>query len=84
VSAIVDAAGRTLIQSGTFKAERGMTKVRLMRSTTLYELSGVAPWWLASVASVVMAFRRRKPREGQENPAGPNARQKGDTGAVPA
>ncbi len=84
VSAIVDAAGRTLIQSGTFKAERGMTKVRLMRSTTLYELSGDAPWWLASVASVVMAFRRRKPREGQENPAGPNARQKGDTGAVPA
>jgi apolipoprotein N-acyltransferase len=80
VSAIVDAAGRTVVQSGTFKAERGMAKVRLMRSTTLYELLGDGPWWLVSLASVALAFRRRKGATDQGKALEEKSPQKGDKG----
>jgi apolipoprotein N-acyltransferase len=80
VSAIVDAAGRTLVQSGTFTAERGMTTVRLMRSTTLYELVGDAPWWIVSLGSLVLAFRRRRNGPVQNE----KPRQKGDNGELAA
>ncbi len=60
VSAIVDANGRTVTHSGTFKAETGDAPVRLMRGKTVYEILGDVPWWLVSIGAFLIAFRRRE------------------------
>ena len=60
VSAIVDPIGRTVVKSSTFKAEKGSASARLIRTTTLYEIIGDVPWWIASAAGHLAAFVRRK------------------------
>jgi apolipoprotein N-acyltransferase len=60
VSAIIDPLGRTVVNTKTFVADKAMADVKMMRGTTLYGLIGDVPCWLASLASIVMAFRWRK------------------------
>ncbi len=62
VSAIVDPNGS--IVDGTlstpFKAEAHDAAIRWLQGGTPYELLGDVPWYLATLAIGVMAFRRRK------------------------
>jgi apolipoprotein N-acyltransferase len=63
VSAIVDAAGRVVVQGGTFREETLVGDARYMRQTTLYGLIGDIPWYIATLAIAAMAIRSR-PRKG--------------------
>jgi apolipoprotein N-acyltransferase len=62
VSAIVDPTGGVLVHSGTFVADAQLAEVRWMKSRTVYEALGDAPWYVASLGVAIAAFRRRKPR----------------------
>jgi apolipoprotein N-acyltransferase len=59
VSAIIDPVGRMPLNSHTFKEETLIGVVKWMRATTIYELIGDVPWWLATLAIFAMAFVRR-------------------------
>ncbi len=61
VSAIVDAAGRVTTHGGMFDEEALLGEVRMMAPTTVYEVTGDAPWYLATLAITGMAtlWRRR-------------------------
>jgi apolipoprotein N-acyltransferase len=61
VSAVVDPVGRTLAQTKTFTATSLSARVAWLDGTTVYRLLGDVPMWMASLASLVLAFRRRKP-----------------------
>jgi apolipoprotein N-acyltransferase len=61
VSAIVDATGRVVVHGGTFREEALSGEARFMRARTIYETLGDIPWWLATAAIGLMAFRRRRP-----------------------
>ncbi|MGC4065837.1 MAG: apolipoprotein N-acyltransferase [Polyangiaceae bacterium] len=62
VSAVVDPVGRTLFQTKTFTATSFAAQVAWLEGTTIYRMLGDFPMWLASLASVVLAFlRRRRP-----------------------
>lgn len=71
ISAIVDPMGA--IVDGTlsrpFKDEAHDGEIRWLRGTTVYELIGDAPWYLAALGSAVMAFRRRRTALAPENAA---------------
>lgn len=60
VSAFMDPVGRVISNTKTFEEEAQRASLRWMKGKTLYTLWGDAPWWLVTVASVVLAFRRRK------------------------
>jgi apolipoprotein N-acyltransferase len=60
VSAIVDPMGGLVSNTKTFVPDAQDGEVRWMRSRTVYEMVGDAPWWLATVGIVVASFRRRK------------------------
>src|SRR5690606_13382609 len=64
VSAIVDPLGGLVTHSGTFVTDAKLGDVRWMKSRTVYETTGDAPWYVASLAVAVAAFRRRRPRAG--------------------
>jgi apolipoprotein N-acyltransferase len=57
VSAIIDPVGRVQAHTGTFREEALAGNVSMRRpGKTPYEIYGDLFWWLASVASVIMAF----------------------------
>jgi len=62
VSAIVDPVGRVTQHTKTFVDDAQMGTIRWMKSMTVYEIVGDAPWYLISLAMIVGAFRRRKSR----------------------
>jgi len=59
VSAVIDPVGRVIAQSGTFRTEAIDATVRWMRETTVYEIVGDVPWWIATLLAFVASFRRR-------------------------
>ena len=60
LSGIIDPLGRTILHGGTFKEEALLGEARFMHATTGYEILGDYPWYLVTLASVFMAFRRRQ------------------------
>jgi apolipoprotein N-acyltransferase len=60
VSAFIDPVGRVIAHTQTFVEAADRATLRWMKGKTLYTLWGDTPWWLASAASVLLAFRRRK------------------------
>ncbi len=68
VSAIIDAAGRVVLKSETFREEALLGEARYMRQRTLYEMLGDGPWYGLSALSLVMALLRwpgRKKAQGR-------------------
>ncbi|APR74937.1 Apolipoprotein N-acyltransferase [Minicystis rosea] len=59
VSVIVDPVGRVALHGGTFKEESLIGVAKWMRGKTLYEIIGDAPWILATLAILGMAFLSR-------------------------
>jgi apolipoprotein N-acyltransferase len=60
VSAIIDPVGRVVAHSGTYRQETVDAVAHWMKGPrTGYEIWGDIPWWLATIAVGVMAFRRR-------------------------
>jgi apolipoprotein N-acyltransferase len=59
VSAIVDPMGAIVTNTKTFTAEAQEGTVRWMRSHTVYETVGDAPWWLVTAAIAYACFRAR-------------------------
>ena len=68
VSGIVDAAGRVVAHSGTFREEAVVGEARFMRQTTLFGLIGDAPWYIATIVIGAMAIRSR-PKKALPTPA---------------
>ena len=60
VSAFIDPVGRVISHTGTFEEAAQRASLRWLKGKTLYTLLGDTPWWLASLASAVFAFRRRR------------------------
>ncbi len=60
VSAIVDPMGGVVTHTKTFVAEAQQGEVRWMRSHTVYERVGDAPWWLLALGLGYASFVRRK------------------------
>lgn len=65
VSAIIDPIGATVDGSVStpFKDEARDGVIHWLRGGTVYEVLGDGPWYLTALGSVVMAFRRRRPRK---------------------
>jgi apolipoprotein N-acyltransferase len=63
VSAIVDPVGRVIVHGGLFSEETLLGEVRLMAPTTVYEILGDLPWYVAALIVVVMAIVQRPGRE---------------------
>lgn len=59
VSAIIDPVGRVPMHGGTFKEESLIGVAKFMRSKTVYEKLGDAPWLLVTLAAFGMALVRR-------------------------
>jgi len=59
VSAFVDPVGRIISHTKTFEQVSQRATLRWLKGKTPYTLWGDAPWWLVSLASFVLAFRRR-------------------------
>ena len=59
VSAFIDPVGRVISHTKTFEEESQRATLRWLKGKTLYTYLGDGPWWLATVASLVFAFRRR-------------------------
>jgi len=70
VSAFIDPAGRVISHTKTFEEVSQRATLRWLKGTTPYTLWGDGPWWLATLASVVFAFRRR----GASGPIEPEAK----------
>jgi apolipoprotein N-acyltransferase len=62
VSAVIDPNGAIVdgTLSSPFKAEAHDGVIHWLRGTTMYEIIGDAPWYLATLAIFVAAFRRRR------------------------
>ena len=58
-SAFIDPIGRVSGTTPMFEQAAEVETVRWMRSHTLYERTGDAPWWLAAIAVAIMAFAGR-------------------------
>ncbi len=56
ISAWIDAAGRSRGETPLFQLVARAEEIHWMRGKTLYELVGDVPWWLATLAVVVMGF----------------------------
>jgi apolipoprotein N-acyltransferase len=63
VSAIVDPVGRVTVHGGLFTEETLLGEVHLMAPTTVYEVLGDLPWYVAALVVVVMAIVQRPRRE---------------------
>jgi apolipoprotein N-acyltransferase len=63
VSAIIDPVGRVVAHTGTFREEATRATIAWMSGRTPYNVWGDTPWWLLTLASLIMAFWRRKPAE---------------------
>jgi len=59
VSAVIDPVGRIVAQTSTFRQQGIAANIRWVRSRTVYESVGDAPWYLVSLLAVIAAFRRR-------------------------
>jgi apolipoprotein N-acyltransferase len=75
VSAFIDPVGRVISNTNTFEEAAQHATLRWLKGKTPYTLWGDGPWWLASAASVLFAFRRRArpPRSPRAEPATPTA-----------
>jgi len=62
VSAIIDPLGGVVTNTKTFVTDAQDGVIRWMRSHTVYETLGDAPWWLVTLAVAVASFRRRAPQ----------------------
>ncbi len=62
VSAIVDPVGRVVANTGTFIQDSISADVAWLRPTTVFGVIGNAPWYVVSLASIVLAFAFRRPR----------------------
>ncbi|HVU05436.1 MAG TPA: apolipoprotein N-acyltransferase [Polyangiaceae bacterium] len=60
VSGIVDPVGRVVAHTGTFREDSARAEIAWMSGRTPYNLWGDTPWWLCTLGSVILAFRRRK------------------------
>ena len=60
ISAVVDPVGRLIAKSHPFESEALDMSVRWLHATTLYEILGDFPWYLATVAAFAAAFMRKK------------------------
>ncbi len=60
VSAFVDPVGRITQHSTPFREEALVENIAWLKATTPYELWGDVPWWLVSIAIVLMGFRSRR------------------------
>lgn len=58
VSAIVDASGRVVTQSGTFERATLHADVAMLTGTTLYGVVGDWPGWLSLLATLALFWRR--------------------------
>jgi apolipoprotein N-acyltransferase len=65
VSAVIDPAGRVVAQAPTFTPHTRIERVAWLRGRTPFEFWGEAPLWMASIASVLLAFVRRSVRNGR-------------------
>jgi apolipoprotein N-acyltransferase len=81
VSAIIDPVGRVVAHTETFREAALAGEVAWLRGKTAYEHLGDVPWWLVSLATLVMAFVKRPggrapavpaPARGGQPAAGPN------------
>jgi apolipoprotein N-acyltransferase len=72
VSAFVDPVGRVISHTKTFEQVAQRATLRWLKGKTPYTLWGDLPWWLATLASFVFAFRRRGAPPASE-PAHPDA-----------
>ena len=59
VSAFVDPVGRVIAHTNTFEEQALRAKLAWMRGTTVYEVLGDVPWWLAVLLAGALAFVRR-------------------------
>jgi apolipoprotein N-acyltransferase len=66
VSAIVDPTGRVLSHTSPFRQETLRETIHWMRGTTVYELVGDYPAWIAGAMVVFMAFRPRRRTAAEE------------------
>ncbi|MBS2016938.1 MAG: apolipoprotein N-acyltransferase [Deltaproteobacteria bacterium] len=69
VSAIVDPLGGLVSNTKTFVTDAQEGEIRWMRGRTVYETVGDSLWWLATVAMLVVSFKRRTPQDPSEIPA---------------
>lgn len=60
VSAFIDPVGRVISHTKTFEEAAQHASLRWLKGKTLYTLWGDTPWWLASAASILFAFWRRR------------------------
>lgn len=61
VSAIIDPVGRVVSHTQTFEQAALLGEIAWLRGKTVYEVLGDVPWWLVTLASVGLAFRKPKP-----------------------
>jgi apolipoprotein N-acyltransferase len=69
VSAIVDAAGRVVLNTGTFVVDAQDAPVKFLRGTTVYEVIGDWPWALLTMFSFAIAFMKRSSFPGYTKPS---------------
>ena len=62
VSVVIDANGRVVAHSGTFREETLLAPAKFMRQRTPFEVIGDVPWWLATLAIGVMGVVSRPKR----------------------
>ncbi len=62
VSGVVDPLGRVISLGGMYRAEGLLSEVRFLKGSTLFETIGFWPWYAASLASFVIAFRHLRKR----------------------
>jgi len=75
VSAFIDPVGRVISNTPTFEEAAQHATLRWLKGKTPYTLWGDAPWWLASLVSIVLAFRRKSgaaPSPTGVNPTSPD------------
>jgi apolipoprotein N-acyltransferase len=81
VSAFIDPVGRVISHTPTFEEAAQHATLRWLKGKTVYTLLGDIPWWLASLVSVVLAFRRRRGAPAATTEA---ASPSADSGSAPA
>jgi apolipoprotein N-acyltransferase len=92
VSAFIDPVGRVISHTKTFEEEAQRATLRWLKGKTPYTYLGDGPWWLATLASVVFAFRRRtlKPQNAKLETGAPESaeplpeKSESNAGASPA
>jgi apolipoprotein N-acyltransferase len=70
VSAFIDPVGRVVAHTETFEEKSLRARLAWLRGSTVYEILGDVPWWLAALLAGVLAFVRRH-RSAAPAPAAP-------------